>query len=170
MKKRLALKISPLADEKLPVLDFTESDKTDPLKINEFYKKDLQNYNKAKLSTVWTVKEDGKVAAYFTTSMNAIELDILSQDEKVRNTTPRKYPAMLLGRMGVDKKHRRNGLGKAICRFCRGLAIDTSDRIACRYVILQTTLDKVDFYEQTGFVKSKKSPRNGVVWMYRRLF
>ena len=166
----MTLKISRLVEQRLPVLDFTESDGTDPLKINEFYKKDLQIYSKAKLSTVWVVKEDEKIIAYFTLSMNAIELDMLSKDEKVKNTTPRKYPVVLLGMMGVDKKHRSKGVGKFICRTCIGLAINTSNKIACRYVALQTTLDKTGFYEQIDFIRSKKSSKGETVWMYARLY
>lgn len=154
----------------LPELDFTEKDGSDPLGIHKFYYDDLQRYQESNLSTVRLVKIGDKIVGYFTVSMNAIELDKLGKDEKVKNTTPRKYPAMLIGRMGIDKKYRRKGIGSEICQFCRGLAIEIGQKVACRYVILHTTDDrnKIRFYNKSGFIKSGNPPKQGVVSMFVR--
>lgn len=149
-------------------LDFTEYDGTDPLHIHKFYCDDLVRYHQNNLSTVRLIKIAGKIVGYFTVSMNAIELDKLGKDEKVKNTTPKKYPAMLIGRMGVDKKYRGKGIGRDVCMFCRGLAIEIGERIACRYVVLQTTEERSKFYAKCGFIKSDGAAKNGIVWMYVR--
>lgn len=154
---------------RLPTLDFTEDDGSDPLSINDFYHNQSPRYIESNLSKVWIVKSGKNVVAYFTVSMSTIELDKLSIDEKVRGTTPRRYPSMLIGRMGVNKKHRKKGIGLNICDFCRGLAIDVSERIACRYLTLQTTIDKIPFYEKCGFVKSGVKPTRDLHWMYSRI-
>lgn len=154
---------------KLPKLDFTEDDGSDPVEIDHFFHNDLEKYHNNKLSTVRLVQLAGKIVAYFTVSMNAIELNVLDKDEKVSGTTTKKYPAMLLGRMGVDKKHRKKGIGEAICKFCQGLAAETSERVACRYIMLHTTLNKVSLYQSWGFIKSANPPKNGIVSMYMRI-
>lgn len=154
---------------KLPVdLDFTENDGKDPLNIHKFYYDDLARYQQSNLSTVRLIKADDKIVGYFTVSMNAIELAKLGKDEKVKNTTPKKYPAMLIGRMGVDKKYRSKGIGRDVCMFCRGLAIETGKRVACRYVVLQTTEMRSKSYKECGFIKSDGASKNGIVWMYIR--
>ena len=155
----------------LPELDFTEKDGSDPLEIHKFYYNDLQRYQENNLSTVRLVKIEDKIVGYFTVSMNAIELDKLGKDEKVKDTTPKKYPAMLIGRMGIDKKHRRKGIGWEICQFCRGLAIEIGQKVACRYVMLHTTDDKnkIQFYNKSGFIKSGNPPKKGVVSMFVRI-
>lgn len=155
--------------DKLPELDFTEGDGSDPMNINSFYRSDLQLYSSNNLSKVWLAKNKSQIVAYFTVSMSAIELDKLSINEKVRGTTPTRYPAMLIGRMGVAKPYRNNGVGLQICDFCRGLAIDIGQRIACRYLVLQTTDDKIQFYKKSGFEKSNVKPRKGLYWMYSRI-
>ena len=139
-------------DELPSDLDFTENDSKDTLSIHKFYYDDLARYQQSNLSTVRLIKADGKIVGYFTVSMNAIELAKLGKDEKVKNTTPKKYPAMLIGRMGVDKKYRNKGIGRDVCMFCRGLAIETGKRVACRYVVLQTTQERVNFYKKCGFI------------------
>lgn len=163
------LQLSEVTD--LPELDFTEKDGSDPLGIHKFYYNDLQRYQKSNLSTVRLVKIEDEIVGYFTVSMNAIELDKLGKDEKVKNTTPKKYPAMLIGRMGVDKKYRQKGIGAEICQFCKGLAIEVSQDVACRYVILHTTDDKnkISFYNKSGFIKSGNPPKKGVVSMFVRI-
>ena len=166
----MTLKFLHLSELKeIPKLDFTEDDKSDPLEIHKFYYEDLKRYQESKLSTVRFIKNKDAIVGYFTVSMNAIELDKLDKDEKVKGTTPKKYPAMLIGRMGIDKKYRYKGLGSEICIFCRGLAIETSQKVACRYVILHTTEDKVPFYEKSGFIKSGNPPKKGIVSMYVRV-
>ncbi|MGI0021635.1 MAG: GNAT family N-acetyltransferase [Nitrososphaeraceae archaeon] len=155
---------------RLPTLDFTEQNGTDPLHIDQFFKNDLNTYMKSNLSRVWFVEENDKAIAYFTVSMSAIEIQKLDKlKEKVKGTTPTRYPAMLLGRMGVDKNHRGKQVGSSICKFCRGLAIFIGNRVACRYIILQTTQDKIPFYRKCGFIQSGVKPKNGLYWMYSRI-
>lgn len=153
----------------LPKLDLTEDDGSDPLEIDHFFHNDLEKYHNNKLSTVRLIRIDGKIIGYFTVSMNAIELNILSKDEKVTGTSTKKYPAMLLGRMGIDKKFREKGLGRSICKFCQGLADVVSESVACRYIMLHTTLNKVQFYQKLGFVQSANPPKRGIVSMYMRI-
>ncbi len=154
---------------KIPKMDFTEENGKDPMNIQEFYNKELKKYEKNNLSKIRLLKKDGEFVGYFAVSMNGIELEKLSGDEKVKGTTPRRYPAILIGRMGVNKGQRGNGVGRFICDFCRGLAIEMSDKVACRYLILQTTKEKIPFYEKCHFVKSSKKPSNGLYWMYGRI-
>lgn len=145
----------------LPKLVLTEDDGSVPLEINRFFYSDLEKYHNNKLSTVRLVKVDGKVVGYFTVSMNAIELSILDKDEKVSGTSTKKYPVMLLGRMGVDKKYRKRGIASSMCKFCQGLADVTSESIACRYIMLHTTLNKAPIYQKLGFIQSANPPRKG---------
>jgi len=158
--------------EDLPRLDFTEDDDADPLQVHEFYHDDLQKYSEGNLSKAWMVtkKNTSEIVAFFTVSMSAIELKKLNKkDEKVRGTTPARYPAILLGRMGVVKKYRKNHVGADICNFCRGLAISLGKRVACRYVVLQTNKDKIGFYKKCGFRQSTAKPNKGLYWMYSRI-
>lgn len=153
-----------------PPLDFTNDDGKDPLGVNGFFHNNLQTYRQNNLSTVWIVREDTTPIAYFTVSMNAIEVKELAAVEKVASTTTSRYPAVLLGQMGVDKKYRHRGIALAICDFCAGLASEIGERIACRYLMLQTTEDLLSLYEKANFIKSFKKPtKDGRFWMYRRL-
>ena len=101
--------------------------------------------------------------------MAGLESKELPESDKLGGYNAR-YPAALLGQMGVGKEFRRQGLGQLICDYCIGLAEKISELIACRYIILQTNQDKVEFYrEKCGFQQSVKANPEGKFWIYRRL-
>jgi len=151
-------------------LDFRENDNSDPLGVHDFANTKALAYHYNKISTVRIVKSGGKIVAYFAVSMSAINITKLSENEKVNQATPITYPAVLLGQLGVDKGHRGKGIGQQICTFCIGLAQEVSDKIACRYIILQTNVQKTALYEKMGFIKSPKKPDgNNKIWMYMRI-
>lgn len=151
-------------------LDFREDDNSDLLGVHDFFHNKAITYHYNKISTVRTVRTDGKIAAFFAVSMSAINLHHLESTEKIDQATPLRYPAMLIGQLGVDKEFRGKGIGQQICNFCLGLAQEIGDRIACRYVILQTNSDKTALYRKMGFTKSPKLPdENNKIWMYRKL-
>jgi len=159
--------ISPKDD--LSSLCFTEKDGTDPLGVDEFAKQKSIAYHNNKLSTVRIVRYKKNIVGYFTVSMSAISIEDLQVGEKVAQATPIRYPAMLLGQLGVDKNCQGQGIGTDICNFCLGLAQVIGEKIACRYMILQTSSDKTQLYERMGFTKSPKASKTEKIWMYRRV-
>ena len=159
--------ISPNDD--LSLLDFTEPDCTDPLGVDEFARTKAIKYHENKIVTVRVARDKKEIVAYFTVSMSAISVNILESGEKVEGATPIRYPAMLLGQLGVDKKYRGKGIGSDICNFCLGLAEVLGKQIACRYVILQTGVARTSLYQKFEFRMSTKSPVGKKIWMYRKL-
>ncbi|MBI3639318.1 MAG: GNAT family N-acetyltransferase [Thaumarchaeota archaeon] len=153
----------------LSKLDFTEKDGTDPLGVDEFAKSKALSYHPNKLCTVRVVNHESEFVAYFTVSMFAISVELLDRSEKVSKATPIRYPAMLLGQLGVDKNRRGKGIAKEICKFCLGLAQEIGEKVACRYIVLQTSVGKTSLYEQLGFVRSPKKPENNKIWMYAKI-
>jgi GNAT superfamily N-acetyltransferase len=139
------------------------------LEVQKYLETKARPYHRGKASTVYIVKQDSRVLAFFTLSMAGLESKELPESDKLVDYNAR-YPAVLLGQMGVDKSCRRQGLGELICNYCIGLAEKSSEQIACRYIILQTSQAKVEFYrEKCGFQQSVKANPNGKFWMYRRL-
>jgi GNAT superfamily N-acetyltransferase len=148
--------------------DFKEGN-SDPVGVDDFIHNRAYTYKEYNFSVIYTVKYSGNVVGFFTASMAGLEVKRLSETEKIEKIGLISYPALLLGYMGVEKKFRDKGIGKWICRFCVGLAIELSTKIACGYVALQTTIDKRVFYEKLDFVSSGEE-KIGKIWMYRRIF
>jgi GNAT superfamily N-acetyltransferase len=151
--------------------DFKEDDGSDPLYVDEFIHHRATIYRENNLSVIYVVKYCKEIVGFFTLSMGALEVKKLRESDKME-AAPQltQYPALLLGNMGVEKKFRCRGIGKWICQFCIGLAIENSTKIACGYVFLQSDNKKRGFYEKLDFVSSGKENKDGKIWMYRRIF
>lgn len=165
------IKIRPIkSKDNILKLDCTEKDWSDPLGVQSYLNTKALDYHKGGVSAIFVVKQHKRVLAFFTLSMSALESTRLGDDDKLANYTPITYPAVLLGQMGVDKGLRGQGLGQLICEFCVGLAATISERVACRYIILQTSHEKVGYYkEKCGFKQAATANPAGKVWMYRRV-
>jgi len=151
-------------DDDISVLDCTEQDGTDPLGVQDFLGTKAQIYHRNNLASLWRVKYEGKIVAFFTLSMSSIGLDQVPQRNQVKETSAR-YPALLIGQMGVDKNYHGRKIGDAICKHCIGLARKVNERVACACITLQTTEDKALFYQKYFFETTKKL-RNGKIAMY----
>lgn len=168
-RDKLSFSISTEADD-FSKLNCKENDGSDPLGIDDFIHNKAKLYRKNNLSTIYAVRYEGEIIAFFTTSMGAISVEKLSKEDTVTGYTPKSYPAMLLGNMGVDSKFQKQSVGKAICNFCLGLAQDTNQRVACAVVCLQTDKSRLKYYEEKcGFKYSKKQDLEKKVWVYRKI-
>jgi len=151
-------------------LDCRENDGNDPLRVQDYLANKALDYLEGKVSAIYVVKQNERILAFSTLSMTGLEYYRLGGDDKLPYYTPKSYPAVRLGYMGVDKNSRGQGLGQLICDFCIGRALILSKQIACRYIVLDTNEDKAGYYEnKCGFKKSGKTSSNGNVSMYKRL-
>ncbi len=80
-----------------------------------------------------------------------------------------RYPSLLIGRLGVDNNWRKKGIGSYICDWCVGLAMEFSNRLGCRYVILETLEENFEFYKKCGFKKAKELKEDKKIWLHQRL-
>jgi hypothetical protein len=44
------------------------------------------------------------------------------------------YPALLIGRLGVNREYGKRGIGSELIRFIRAIALHTDNWSACRYL------------------------------------
>lgn len=148
----------------ISVLDCTELDGTDPLGVQDFLKTKSKIYSSNNLASLWRVKYNTKIVAFFTLSMSSIGLDQVPKGRLVKEMSAR-YPALLIGQMGVDKNYRGRKIGDAICKHCIGLARKVNERVACACITLQTTEAGASFYQKYFFETTKKL-KSGQIAMY----
>ncbi|WOV92398.1 MAG: GNAT family N-acetyltransferase [Candidatus Nitrosoabyssus spongiisocia] len=168
---KIDLKIRELNNsDNLQSLDLTESNKSNPLSVNDFFHSSkVQNFQKNNLASTWVVYYNNTLVGCFSLSMSVIRKNELNDSEIVHEAEYIKtYPAILLGQFGVDKKFRSMGIGSHIIQYITGLALMIGKKIACRYIVLQTDLDHISIYNQFNFKSSKKSNQR-LIWMYKKL-
>ena len=77
------------------------------------------------------------------------------------------YPALLLGRMGVDREFQYRGVGSSILKHCLGLAQKINDDIACSALMLHTTRDVAEYYRKKGFKNIEPGISKRLITMYK---
>jgi hypothetical protein len=159
---------SPLDD--FSNLDFTDRDALDPLDVNKFIHNNPQYYVENNISAIYLVRYEQNIVAYFTLSMSSIIKKAMENEDLVSNIPFTTYPALLLGQLGVEKKYQGRGLGQYICKFCRGIGQELNQRVACAFLILQTTVELAKSYYEPKCRFKWKHKDEGKTWMYFRLF
>ena len=110
--------------------------------INYFLKHlALSNQNK-KLSNTYIllIEDTNKAGAFF--SLSASQLN--TGDARVFGID--KIPIVLLGRLGVDKDLKGKNLGKSLIRVALKKALEASEIIACRLLLVETSIEMKSYY------------------------
>lgn len=134
--------------------------------INNFLFEDSKNYQRERMANTFLfTTEDGSVVAYFcisndclvdrgqekgytNTVFNRLHRKIqLPNDKRIRQ-----YPAVKVGRLGVDIKYHGSGLAYELMLFIKGFTV-ANNKPACRLLLLDA-LNKerqLKYYIKNGF-------------------
>jgi GNAT superfamily N-acetyltransferase len=101
--------------------------------------------------------DDGKILGYYTLSAVAVEHAHLPG--RVRRNAPDPVPAVLLGRLAVDTKAQRAGLGHLLVRDAILSTLAAADRVGVRILLVHALHERAaGFYESLGFKRSPTDP------------
>lgn len=98
---------------------------------------------------VWH-KGDGKVVAYYTVAAHLATREQLPR--RVGRGSPTQIPAVLLGRLALDRTLHGQGLGGALLAEALGRIVSATAAIAARVVVVDAIDEEaLRFYEHHGF-------------------
>lgn len=102
---------------------------------------------------VWTRPDTDAVAAYYTLSAYKIVSDDLPR--KLARGGPREIPAVMLGRLALDRSLRGQDLGPVLLGDALARVVDATTTVAARYVVVDAINDRVvEFYARFGFTST----------------
>lgn len=111
----------------------------------------------AGFSRTYVTTDGRRVVGFHTVSAFAV----LRADAagRARRQGPRQIPAILLGRLAVDREAQGNGLGGGLLRHAMELAVAASETIGVRMLVV-TALHPAaaDFYQRFGLTTSPTNP------------
>jgi GNAT superfamily N-acetyltransferase len=117
--------------------------------LNDFLRHRALN-NEGKASRSYVVVAAGEIAAYYTLSAGAVQLDQVPG--KLKRNMPNPLPVIVLGRMAVDLRHAKKGLGKALLKEAMKRVLEASRAVGARALIVHAIDDDaVSFYTQYDF-------------------
>ena len=89
------------------------------------------------------------VVAYASVAMTGI--DRSAAPELVAKGGPDPVPALLLGRLAVDHRYSRLGIGTALAGHVLATAVELNEKAACRVVVTALTQSACAWWERLGF-------------------
>lgn len=109
-----------------------------------------QNRRRDTAATWVVTTPEGQVVAYLSLAMTAI--DRSAAPRKVAKQSPEPVPALLLGRLAVDRSFAGLGVGTALVAHVLATAVELNEKAACRAVVV-TALDARarTWWERLGF-------------------
>ncbi len=101
--------------------------------------------------------DDLRIVGYYTLSAVAVEHTQLAA--RARRNAPNPVPAVLLGRLAVDRKAQGSGLGSLLVRDAILSTLAAADRIGVRLLLVHALHDRAAaFYATIGFTPSPTDP------------
>jgi len=134
--------------------------------LNTFLKQyALQNQKKQE--SVTTVMVDTQhpraILGYYSASMQHIEYGRLTQEQAKGLSKYRPAPAVLIGRLAVDKSVKGQGLGSQLLRHALLKAKRISVQVGCCFVLVDALEEATAFYTRYGFKPLRDEPRSLVI-------
>ena len=125
--------------------------------LDNYFKNQASQDVKKKLTVCFVLPDNynTKVQGYYTLSSNSVASDLIPLDLKKR--LPKSYtsiPAILIGRLAVDKISQKKGLGKILLVDALKRSYLTSVTIGAFAVIVDPIdYDAENYYRTFGFIK-----------------
>jgi len=129
--------------------------------LNDFFRNDALNYSNELLGKTYcftTDKQTNQIVCCFTVANDAVYLRLLPNNSKkrVRKNIPHskhnmKYPAVLIGRIGVNKAFHHKNIGSQLLDFIKFWFSSKENKTGCRFITVDAYKSVVDFYEKNGF-------------------
>jgi GNAT superfamily N-acetyltransferase len=124
--------------------------------LNEFLRTDeVKEFEREHLGKTTLVYCSGELAAYYMIYAGSLERAYIQKHGSLSKATTmhvKSIPAIIVGRLAVDRKWQRKGVGKAILERIMMYAVDSSCHLGIRLILVQAKLDAIPFYEKVGFV------------------
>jgi len=143
-------------------------DNDDDSGCNDFIHKpeEAKQYQKERHGVTYLFYYEETMVGYITLAMSSISALRLEERE---NVSLRFYPCLLIGRLGVDNNYRHQDIGTYLTEWAIGLALELSEQIGCRYVVLEAKESKVKFYRDCGFHKGTELISDTLAWLYKKI-
>ena len=129
----------------------------------DFLLEDALNQQNRKISVtyLWFLRKSHELVSYITVSPDCVKLKNinpeLSQKFRDKGINYRSLPALKIGRVCVDDRFLKKGIGSLMVQFAINIATQLSKQVGCRFLYLDAkrnqdnAKDVIHFYKRLGF-------------------
>ena len=102
--------------------------------------------------------------------MDSLRVSKMVSDQKIEDIHIDYYPALKIGRLAVDKRYEKKGIGTYLLHSVIGKALLLSLDLGCRYITVNAKRNAIPFYERNGFLMLKRQEKRREPTMSLDLF
>jgi GNAT superfamily N-acetyltransferase len=125
--------------------------------LDEWLKRRALKNNVAGASRCFVTCDGQRVIGYYSLSAGALRHELAPK--AMQRNMPDPLPALLLGRLAIDKAYHNQGLGKALLRDAMQRSLNISEQTGVFAVMVHALSEAAKrFYLSCGFVESPLQP------------
>ncbi|MDD5614642.1 MAG: GNAT family N-acetyltransferase [Candidatus Methanoperedens sp.] len=138
--------------------------------LNDFLKNDAFGDQENMTSRTYLCFWDKSIAGYLTLVADTLEVEAVDKSDKIDGYPYRKYPAIKIARLAVDRRLEKRGVGRYILLAAIGKAISVSNDIGCRYITVDSKPESTVFYDKHNFKMVEKYRHSEFPKMYLNMY
>jgi GNAT superfamily N-acetyltransferase len=121
-------------------------------KLNDWLRRHARN-NEGRASRTFVVPVRDEVIGYYSLAAGSVMRGELPR--KLRHGTPEPVPIIVLGRLAVDNRHKKRGLGAALLKDAILRSLGAGESVGVLAIMVHAIDDQAGaFYRKYGFVSS----------------
>ncbi len=118
--------------------------------LNQWLRRGALKNQVSGASRSFVVCEDGKVVGYYALATGSVARQ--NTPGKIRRAMPNPIPVIVLGRLAIDRRKQRMGIGSALLRDALLRTYNVSTEIGVRALLVHTLSEEAkNFYLHRGF-------------------
>ena len=133
--------------------------------LNDFLKEDALKNQTELISTTYLCCHSNQLVGYVTFTTDIIRKKDVREEERIE-VPYKEYPAIKIARLATDREYEKKGVGTFLLLAAIGMAYDISKKVGCRFIIVDSKQESIEFYEKHGFKLVKKHERDDHPTMY----
>jgi GNAT superfamily N-acetyltransferase len=126
--------------------------------LNEFFLNDAKLYQKQHLAVTYFEENESQTMFFFSLRNDRISASDTTKWNKIGRNLPNdkrtrkgSYPAVKIGRLGIDKDFQGKGLGRDIMNFIKSLIGINAYTTGAKFLTVDAYKDSIKYYEKNGF-------------------
>lgn len=131
--------------------------------LNEFLFEKAKLYKREFLATTFIIENENQTIAFYSIFNDSLKVEDEGFANKsalkrfLKNIVPhpkrhlKSFPALKIGRLGIDKNFKGRGLGKMIVHNIINEALELNEKQGCKLITVDAYNQSLKFYERLNF-------------------
>lgn len=120
------------------------------LPLTIFLQRDAKRHNSIDVAKTYVALNGQRVIGYISLSCGQVALEKPPAEDLANYAY--EFPAVKIGKLAVDHRHRKLGLGGQLVDFAIAVVKkEIKPRVGCRFIIVDSHKNAVEFYQGKGF-------------------